>query len=202
MQVDTLEDPASKHRYGLSNEHIMHPQRQLKSSDGIIDTSKLLFKPLALPQQPRRSSTPTTPRLRSHSLVAVADRQEQSLSERPPKPLIAIAPQLITLPSNSASQLHMGTAFNASMQAQGMLTIARPASQQSKPRSISIVELITFALCAVIVTALYLVIPLITTLIPIFSVHWSRIVMAVEILAIGEFLIYRILVKTTRRSVR
>jgi hypothetical protein len=202
MQFDMLTDTTSHNIYVSRNEQTQfkHPIQQDKNTDGIIDTSKLLFKPLTLPRQPSKL---TMPHAFNHTLVVEREShsREQLISEIPTGPMVVIAPPFFTAPTPSAA-LHTYNAFSPSLQAQGMRTITRPVVEQSKRRSGNLAELLMFVIFAALVVALYLVVPFILALIPIFSTQGSRIVMVLELLAVGEFLIFRILVKTTRRSTR
>ncbi len=203
MQFDMVTDSTSHDTYASRNgqTQFKHPIQQDKNPDGIIDTSKLVFKPLTLPQQPSKL---TMPHAFNHALLAKREShsQEQSLSEIPTGPMVVIVPPFFTVPTPSPSAALTHTAFSPSLQAQGVLTIARPVVEQSKPRSGNLAELLMFVIFAALVVVLYLVVPFILALIPVFSTQGSRIVMVLELLAVGEFLIFRILVKTTRRSTR
>lgn len=60
-------------------------------------------------------------------------------------------------------------------------------------------ESVCFTLLAGVVIAVYLVVPLMTTLIPILPGSWSRLLVALEILGLIELIICRILIVTVQQ---
>lgn len=80
----------------------------------------------------------------------------------------------------------------------GMFTIAHSTDPQKKKHAGSRLELIGGLLSAGVVIGVYMVTPLVTTLIPVLPSEWGRILIALEILGLSEFAICRILMKTTQ----
>jgi len=80
----------------------------------------------------------------------------------------------------------------------GTLAVTHSQVYQSKNYS-GVGELVRYLLSAGVVVTVYIVIPLVTTLVAILPNTWSRVLMTLEFLAVCEFAICRILMKTSRK---
>jgi hypothetical protein len=143
---------------------------EFKHSDFLLDMSGLLFKPMPL----SRSALPQEARFRDSVLV--------SMDTLP----LASLPHLLSPPSNHprASKTH---------------ALAPSTKQKSKTFSSLLGETTWYTLLAGVIIVIYLIVPLMMTLVPVLSDTWSRLLVALEILGIIEFIICRILIKTVLR---
>jgi len=169
------------------------PTRQ-KNSDTVIDTSGLLFKPVSLPQIPSTPPLTSMPKWSSEAPVLVdvdLSPEGWEVWEKQTKRLEAVAPQ--------GWDPHFSSDLAVSQDKLNMLTLARPTTLQGKKHAGSLGELMWCVLGTGAVVTLYMITPLATTLIPILPGDWSRLLIALEVLGVGEFAICRILMKTARK---
>ena len=92
-------------------------------------------------------------------------------SDHPFYPLLAPTPLNITMPAHETPSTNRNTIFTSSL-----LTLGT-----------------TFVLL------LYLITPAVTTLLSVFPTMWSRLLMSLELLTLAQWLVVRILLKTTKR---
>lgn len=92
-------------------------------------------------------------------------------SDHPFYPLLVPTPLNITMPAHETPPTNRNTIFTSSL-----LTLGT-----------------TFVLL------LYLITPAVITLLPVFPTMWSRLLMSLELLALAQWLVVRILLKTTKR---
>ncbi len=208
MQSRYRGDQESVHSNLSFYRHLTLPVRQGKNPDAVIDTSRLLFKPLSLPQIPQTSPLSPMPQLHTSASAIgfgqsaaewdIADMLTQRLGGVVPY----VQPQTVSVPTDTLSPPWGSHVSSASIAPHGrpeMLTLAHSQSHQSKYRPGSVRELVYYILSAGAVVTLYLVIPLMTTLLPVLPNGWSRLLIALETLGVGEFVICRILLKTTKK---
>jgi hypothetical protein len=165
-----------------------------KNPDSMIDMSGLLFKPVSLPQIPStRPLTPVPEWSRQAPVLVDVDLSPEGWEvwEKPTERLEAVAPQ--------GWDPHFSSGLAVSQDKLNMLTLARPTTLQGKKHAGSLGELMWCVLGTGVVVTLYMITPLATTLIPILPGDWSRLLIALELLGVGEFAICRILMKTTRK---
>ena len=104
-----------------------------------------------------------------HHLLPIGS--DVTSSDYPFYPLLVPTPLNITMPAHEASPTNRNTIFTS-----GLLTLGT-----------------TFVLL------LYLITPTVTTLLPVFPTMWSRLLMSLELFALAQWLVVRILLKTTKR---
>lgn len=78
--------------------------------------------------------------------------------------------------------------------------LALTAQQQKKTVLITVGGIIGFTLLAGAVITVFMIVPLMTALIPALPNVWSRLLIALEIMGVIEFIVCRILLKTVQRS--
>ncbi len=108
----------------------------------------------------------------------------------------AVIISMETLPLASLSHLLPASTVHAK-RAKTHAMVSSTA-QKSKASTNSLGKVVWYTLAAGVVIVVYMIIPLMTTLIPLLSGAWSRLLITLEILAVIEFMVCRILTRTIR----
>lgn len=111
------------------------------------------------------------------------------------KPIFSEAHHLLLSESQATSPAHP---FYPLM-APTPLSITTPAYETPSASQNTIFRSSLLTLGTIFVLLLYLVTPVVTTLQPFFPSMWSRVLMSLELLALAEWLVVRVLLKTTKR---
>lgn len=161
--------------------------------DMLIDKKRLFLKPLTI------SQIATIPQLPSVVVTKGADPAlaETDLCDQPTVPLERVIPR-----GTSTRFLHTSMSISHLNWA--------PAFPQNQPDRLALDldsslnffkhagELIWYTLAAGFIMVIYMLTPLSMVLIPLLSNNWFRLLIALEILGIIEFIIFRILMRTTQ----
>ncbi len=109
----------------------------------------------------------------------------------------AVIISMDTLPLASLS--HLLPASTAHAKRAKTHAMVSSTAQQSKASANSLGKVVWYTLAAGVVIVIYMIIPLMTTLIPLLTGAWSRLLITLEILAVIEFMVCGILIRTIRR---
>ncbi len=72
-------------------------------------------------------------------------------------------------------------------------------AQKSNVSANSLGKVVWYTLAAGVIIVIYMIVPLMTTLMPLLTGAWSRLLITLEILAVIEFIVCGILIRTIRR---
>ena len=193
-QTELLEAVAPQGQPASLSSRVTTTTQRRKNADSMIDMNGLLFKPVSFPQIPHTPPLTAMPEWSSEASVLVdvdVSPEGWEVWEKLTERLEAVAPQ--------GWDPHFSSGLAVSQDKLNMLTLARPTTLQGKKHAGSLGELMWCVLGTGAVVTLYMITPLATTLIPILPGDWSRLLIALELLGVGEFAICRILMKTARK---
>lgn len=167
-----------------------------------IDKHGLLFRPV-----------PSTPKLPHIPFTPDSDLEEDEAFQSEQWETDALLPGIVSLvqtithplpvttrpPFTQVVTEHLPTpAIPPTLQVD-TIRIPIPAFSSAKRRTRKR-AIVLSSLLAMGVLLVYLVAPLILTLIPVLPTNWGRVLIAFQLLLLAEIIIYRILYKTTRRN--